>query len=106
MKISITQGGSIVPVVTTTEVDSASLGPDDAAALQKLVDKAGIGRGRASGGGPPQQDRGGYRITIDDGGNRESIALSDADLPDETRALVDFVSEHPKATRRTEPLGS
>jgi hypothetical protein len=106
MKISITQGGSIVPVVTTTEVDSDALAPDDAAALQKLVDKAGIGGGRAAGAGPPQPDRGGYRITIDDGGKRESIAMPDADLPEETRALVDFVSEHPKATRRTEPLGS
>jgi emfourin len=106
MKISITQGGSIVPVVTTTEVDSDSLGPDDAAALQKLVDKAGIGGGRASDSGPPQPDRGGYRITIDDRGKQESLAMPEADLSDETRALVDFVSEHPKATRRTEPLGS
>jgi len=105
MKVSITQGGTIVPVLTTTEVDSDTLAPNDAAALRGLVERAGIGGGHAATKGPAQPDRGGYRITLEDGARRESVSLADADLRPETRALVAWVTGHPKATQRVEPLG-
>jgi hypothetical protein len=105
MKISITQGGTIVPVLTTTEVDSEALAPNDAAALRGLVERAGISGGHRPGRGAAQPDRGGYRITLEDGGRKESLSVPDADLRPETRALVDWVTGHPKATQRVEPLG-
>ncbi|HEY8869973.1 MAG TPA: protealysin inhibitor emfourin [Candidatus Limnocylindrales bacterium] len=107
MKVSITQGGTIVPVVTTIEVDSDVLAAKDAEALRKLVERAAIGKQPAPAGSshPAQPDRGGYRITIDDESQRASVSLPDADLRPETRELVDWVSAHPQATRRTSPLG-
>ena len=105
MKVSITQGGTIVPVLTTTEVDSEALGEADAAALRGLVERAGIGGGHPPAKAPAQPDRGGYRITLEDGARKESLSVSDAELRPETRALVDFVTGHPKATQRVEPLG-
>lgn len=104
MKVSITQGGTIVPVLTTTEVDSDSLAPNDAAALRELVARAAIGNGEPP-ASPAQPDRGSYRITIQDGEKRTSVSVADADLRPELRELVERVSAHPKATRRTEPLG-
>jgi hypothetical protein len=105
MKVSITQGGTIVPVLTTTEVDSDALTPKDAAALRELVERAAIGKGEPP-AGAAQPDRGSYRITIQDGDKRTSVSVADADLRPELRELVDRVSAHPQATRRTEPLGS
>jgi hypothetical protein len=110
MRVSITQGGTIVPVLTTTEVDSDDLEPKDAAALRKLVEKAGIGKAASPKGSAArpaaaaQPDRGSYRITIRDGAKRSSVSLVDADLGD-AQELVDFVSGLSKAKRRTEPLG-
>ena len=105
MKVSITQGGTIVPVLTTTEVDSEALGAADAAALRGLVERAGIGGGHSPATGQAQPDRGSYRITLEDGGRKESLSVPDAELRPEMRALVDFVTGHPKATQRVEPLG-
>ena len=106
MKVSITHGGTIVPVLTTTESDGDALAPAEAAALGRLVEKAAIGSWRAAPGSPAKPDGGGYSITVDDAGRRTSVSVADADLPPETRRLVDFISKHPRSTHGTRPLGS
>jgi hypothetical protein len=107
MKVSITQGATIVPILTTIEVDSDDLPAKDAESLRKLVERAAIGKSPAPVGSskPAQPDRGGYQITIDDESQRASVSVPDADLRPETRELVDWVSSHPQARRRTSPLG-
>jgi emfourin len=124
MRVSITKGGTIVPILTTAEIDSDTLTAHEAEALRKLVEKAGIGERAAAaapaaagsapagagsaqaGAGSAQPDRGSYRITVDDQDRRASVSLADADLRPEARKLVDWVSDHPKAIHRTKPLGS
>jgi hypothetical protein len=105
MKVSITQGGTIVPILTTTELDGDALAPPEAAALSRLVEKAAIGHRSGPDGSSAQPDRGGYTITVDDTSGRTSVSVADADLRPETRELVDYVSLHPKATSTTRPLG-
>lgn len=105
MKVSIARSGTLVPIVTTTELDSAALTPPEATKLAELVAGAGIG-GPEPARGPIQPDRGSLRITIDDGPTQASLAAPDADLPAGARALVDWVNRHSGAIRRIEPPGS
>ena len=80
MKVSIARTGTLVPIVTTTELDSAALAPPEATKLAELVAGAGIG-GPDPVRGPIQPDRGSLRITVDDGPTQASMAAPDADLP-------------------------
>lgn len=105
MKVSITKGGTMLPVLTTTELDDEALSVDDTATFRGLVEKAGVGTRPPPAPTRAQPDRGGYSITIDDTGKKSITSIADADLEPAVRALVDFVDHHPEATRRTEPLG-
>lgn len=105
VKVSITKGGTMLPVLTTTELDDEALSVDDTATFRSLVEKAGVGTRPPPAATRAQPDRGGYSITIDDTGKRSTTSIADADLEPDVRALVDFVDRHPEAVRRTEPLG-
>ena len=86
MKVTIAHGGTLVPVLVTTEADSATLAPEHAEHLGRLVAAVGPLEG-AAGGAPPgrrapaQPDRGAYRVTIDDGAAVRSVVVQEADAP-------------------------
>lgn len=82
MKISVTRSGGIAGITRRAEVDTE--GRHDAEAWQSLVDGADLAdRGRPAG----RPDRFVYRVDVDD----RTAHLSEADLDEPTRALIDSV---------------
>jgi len=94
----------MVPVVTTTAADSATLSAADGAVLRDMVTRAGL-LGLPSSSASPQPDRPSYRITVEDGGRRSEVALDDAGLPDAVRSLVAWVGSVPGHEESVGPLG-
>ncbi len=111
MKVTVAHGGTLVPIVVTTEADTAVLAPEHAEHLHQLVKAVGpledAAAGRpAAGASPAQPDRGAYRVTIEDGSAVRRTVVREADAPAPLRELIDFVGSAPGATRRTGPMGS
>ena len=111
MKVTIAHGGTIVPVVVTTEADTELLDAEPADQLRRLVDAVGPlsaapTPGPAGGSTPVQPDRGAYRVTIADGDTRRSAVLREQDVPPAVQALIDFVAAAPGASTRTGPAGA
>lgn len=104
MKVTVAHGGTIVPVLVTSEADTASLLPEHAERLRQLVHGLGSLE-QVDGASAAQPDRGSYRVSIDSGGAVRSAIVSEVDASASLRALVDFVSTVPGATKQTTPLG-
>jgi len=104
VRVSIVQGGGLVPIVTTTVADAASLSADDAARLRALVDEAQLLE-LPSSQDRPQPDRPTYRITIEDDGRSTEVTLDDAALSDAVRALVAWVRSVPGHEESVSRLG-
>jgi len=94
VRVTIVQGGGMVPIVTTTIADSAALSAEDAEVLRAMVAKGGL-FGLSASAGDPQPDRPSYRITVEDDGRRHEVTLDDAGLPDAVRSLVSWVGAVP-----------
>lgn len=99
LKVSVVQGGGLVPVVTTTIADSAALAKQDADKLRAKVDQAGLSSG------DPQPNQPAYVVTVDDGARRTRVTLGESDLTPAQRALIDFVGSVPGHEEQIGPLG-
>lgn len=98
MRVEVTKGGGLVPVVITTAADTASLGPDDAAKLQSLVaaaDLAKVQAGGSDGVGRAMPDAAGYEIVVKDGARTITAVVSDGSMPAEVQSLISFVASVP-----------
>jgi len=104
MRVSIVQGGGLVPIVTTTIADSASLSHENAEALRRKVEDAGL-FGLSAAGGDRHPDRPSYEITVEDDGRQNQVVLDDAALPDAVRSLISWVGSVPGHQQRIGPPG-
>jgi hypothetical protein len=104
MKLSIVQGGGLVPIVTTTVADSENLAPNHAQALRAKVEEADL-FGLSSGATQRQPDRPSFVITVEDEDRQAELHFDDATLPDEVRALMSWVSSVPGREQRIGPPG-
>ena len=99
LRVTITQGGGFVPVVTTTIADSEALAPEDADQLRTKVEHADL----ASHAPAPNQPA--YLIIIDDGGESTRVGLGESDLTEAHLELIEFVGSVPGHEEQVGPLG-
>ncbi len=96
MKVQFVQSGGFVGAVKGCELDTASLDPDQAQELERLVRGSGIansGESLSDTGRDLQQ----YEITIEDGDQRIAVTLDDETLPQSAKALVGLLKKHARA---------
>jgi hypothetical protein len=88
------RSGGFAGISLTAAADADSLGEEHAAQLQSLLrspevpqepDHAAPGSGGA--------DRFQYQLDLDDGQHRRSFAWSEAQVPEEMRPLVDYLTQ-------------
>lgn len=106
MKVQISRGGMLAPVVTTTSLDSDQLSAEEARALRDLVAKSALHTHKASRAASTQPDRGGYRIRIEDGPTNQDTSLADEAVTPQVRELIDWVDAAPAAVREMRRPGS
>ncbi len=91
MRVVVEQSGGFTGIPFTTSVDTGSMSPSDAAELQALVDSAHVAEFPKGGTKNVYPDQLEYTITLERDGERHEVNVSESDLSDPLRALLDWV---------------
>src|SRR4029077_5752273 len=106
MKVAIVRGGGVVGLTSRTRLAADALPAGDAKALHERVRKA---RRLTMPQPAPQPTRHAdqllYAVSVDDGERERTLHFTDESLPDEVRALIEWVDDHPKGEREVLPPG-
>jgi hypothetical protein len=104
MKVSVLRGGGIGGMLTRTEVGTDALPRGDAEALERCVHEAGLTKAEG-GSGPAHPDELSYEITVEEGGRRRTTRVSENEMPEAARKLIEWVDSRPERDVRVEPPG-
>lgn len=90
MKVHFAQSGGVLGLVKGCELDTATLAPEAARALEQLVRTSGIS---ASGQffSDAARDLQQYEVTIEDGGSKISVAFDDQNIPQAAKPLLGYL---------------
>jgi 3-hydroxyisobutyrate dehydrogenase-like beta-hydroxyacid dehydrogenase len=89
MRVDFERTGGFAGMRTTATIDTETLPPDEARALNELVDAAGFFNLPATISSPsPGADRFQYKITIVAGGRQHTVETSDAAVPETLSPLL------------------
>jgi len=94
MKVTVERSGGVAGVRRSFTVDAASLAPDRAGELHRLVaaaDLATFPENPTPLAGRP--DRFVYRLTVEDESGARAVTLSEDSAPDEIQRLLDWVQD-------------
>lgn len=99
MHIQFERSGGFAGMRLTAAIDSATLSPDDAAALRDLIHAASFfdlpaKREKA----PSGADRFQYKVTVESADRRHAIEIDESAVPPSLRPLLNWLTE--KAKRR------
>ena len=86
MQVEVIRQGGIAGVRLKARVDTSELGPGGAKQAEAALEKLPFGR-RAPAAGHPDGFL--YEISLPDAGQRRSVVLDEAEVPEELRPLVD-----------------
>lgn len=93
MQISFERSGGFAGMTVSLSVDTASLSTDAAAQLSSLVAAADFFQLPAELPTPAQPDRFQYRVTIEAEGQKQTVTVGEAGVPDTLRPLLDWLVE-------------
>jgi hypothetical protein len=94
MRISFERTGGFAGISKKTTVDTATLPPNEAQELPRLVEVAGLFNLPEKITSPNQEsDRFQYKLTVEDQGKQHTITVSEAALPGTLRPLIDWLNQ-------------
>jgi hypothetical protein len=101
MQITYERSGGFGGLTLTAELDTASLPPDEAHDVQKMIEKAGFFTLPAS---TPALTRGAdafqYVVTVKADGKQHTVRMSDMAIPDALWPLIEYLTKVAKEKRR------
>ena len=90
MRIHFERVGGFAGIRLKADVDTDALPPEEAKSWQALVEKAQLGQIRQSSrAGGRTRDSFEYWLTVEDGGKRSSVRMTDETLPPSASPLID-----------------
>ncbi len=94
MRISFQRTGGFAGITKTTTVDTATLAPNEAETLPRLVEAADLFRLPAQIPAlNPQSDRFQYKLTVEDQGKQHTVTVSEAALPGTLKPLIEWLNQ-------------
>ncbi|QEL15681.1 protealysin inhibitor emfourin [Limnoglobus roseus] len=93
MRVQFVQSGGYAGAVKGCELDTATLAPDAAQQLQKLVQDSGLSGSHES-LSKTGRDLGQYEITVEGHGPKIAVVLDDETLPAAAKPLVGFLKKN------------
>ena len=87
MRIEFERVGGFAGIRLSASIDTEALPPEEAKSWQALVEKAQLGQMRQSGG--RTRDSFEYWLTVEEGGKRSSVRMTDETLPPSATPLID-----------------
>lgn len=91
MRVTLEQSGGFAGLMITRTVDTQDLSPTEAQQLEQLVKQSNFFQLNSIVEMSPQPDRFGYTMTIEMNGQTHSIELSETNMPEPVRSLVEWV---------------
>lgn len=102
MRIKFERSGGLANIPLHAELDSAHMKPDRAEELKRLVDEARpFDQPSTSKSNVPDDLH--YQVTIEHGGQKKTINVSDTAASDELKSLFDFLGEEALNKLRNKP---
>jgi hypothetical protein len=90
MRIEFERVGGFAGIRLSASIDTEALPPEEAKSWQALVEKAHLGQIRQSSrAGGRTRDSFEYLLTVEDGGKRSSVRMTDETLPPSASPLID-----------------
>jgi len=90
MRIEFERVGGVAGIRLRGSIDTDTLPPEEAKSWQALVEKAQLGRIRQSSrAGGRTRDSFEYWLTVEEGGKRSSVRMTDETLPPSATPLID-----------------
>lgn len=97
MRISLERSGGFIGIPMTTTVDTDTLPMAEVAQLRQWVDAAHLDRLPAQIASPNNQpDRFQYQLTVEDKGQRHTVAFGESAMPRELQPLVNWLRSQPR----------
>ena len=94
MRISFERTGGFAGISKKTTVDTATLPPNQANELPRLVEAADLFNLPEKITSPnPQVDRFQYKLTVEDQGKQHTVTVSEAALPGTLRPLIEWLNQ-------------
>jgi hypothetical protein len=107
MRLTVVQGGGIAGLLRTVSADSASLEPAQADALEAMIEDAGLfDLPERLGPASSHPDAFDYELTVEDGERRKTIRASQDALPEQVRALIQWLQSVPGHEERVDAPGT
>ncbi|MEH2377068.1 protealysin inhibitor emfourin [Nostoc sp.] len=92
MRVSFERTGGFAGISKKTTVDTASLPPNEANTLLRLVETADLFRlPEQITSANQQSDRFQYKLTVEDNGRQHTVTVSEAALPVTLRPLIEWL---------------
>ncbi|WP_017651971.1 protealysin inhibitor emfourin [Fortiea contorta] len=94
MRISFQRTGGFAGITKTTTLDTATLPPNEAEVLPRLVEAADLFKLPAQiTSAQPQSDRFQYKLTVEDQGKQHTVTVSEAAMPGTLRPLIEWLNQ-------------
>jgi emfourin len=106
MRIAIVRGGGVAGLTSRTRLDSETLPPPDAEALQERVRSSGLLSPAERPARPPRHpDELAYAVKVEEGGTERTHRFGEDDLPEEVRSLLEWIDARPECEHEVGPPG-
>jgi hypothetical protein len=104
--VTVTRGGGLAGLVSTTTADTEALAPGDAEELRTKVEGSGLLQMPARVSGPrAHPDAFDYAVTVEDGERTQTVSLSEDALPASVRSLISWLDSVPGHQEGIAPPG-
>jgi hypothetical protein len=99
MIVRFTRSGGFSGIRLTSQVDTASLPPDQADAVRRMVEGADFRNLPETTTAPATRgaDRFEYVVTVEEEGRQHTVRTTDAAVPDALRPLLDYLTKAARA---------
>jgi hypothetical protein len=93
MRISFQRTGGFAGITKNKTVDTATLSPNEADVLPRLVEAADLFKlPEQITSANPQSDRFQYKLTVEDQGKQHTVTVSESAMPGTLRPLIEWLN--------------
>ncbi|MBW4443100.1 MAG: hypothetical protein KME10_18045 [Plectolyngbya sp. WJT66-NPBG17] len=94
MRVTLEQSGGFAGLMITKAINAQELSPSETQELEQLVKDSNFFQLTSISEASPQPDRFGYTLSVEMNGLTHSIELSETNMPEKARSLIEWVQAH------------
>lgn len=95
MRVTLEQSGGFAGLMITKTIDTQNLSPAESQQLERLVNESNFFQLTSTVEFSPQPDRFQYMLLVEAGNRNHSIQVSETNMPEKVRSLMEWVQSRP-----------